>query len=241
MALRTTIWRRCAGTVLLIVLAVSACKSQVPSVEGAGHKSQPCTPDAPAIAPESIEITEITNGVWQGFVELSTRCGTLTGRLYYANERKLLRFEITPDSRIDRAPPARIRNEILRASLRKLFALYGQQSSYAFATNAYPEIGERLTASSAESPQWDKQTGQPYGQTTAAYAKVLINREQGYPELAKTFVEWNYTVRVSGVEKVLVRPVREMTAAERSLVKAPLRDEDRLPVSAAIFYTIEKK
>jgi hypothetical protein len=238
----TTIGRGCAGALLLIALWAAACKAQASSGDGAKNKSGPCTAYAIAITPQSIEIEQITNGVWQGFTALRTSCGPVTGQLYYAKDRNLLRYEIAPETRIDRdSPSARLRTEILRALLQRLFTLCGQRSSYAFATNAYPEIGERLAAASAESRAWDKHTGRPYAQTTAAYAKALLNADHGYPELAKPWAEWNYTVRITAIEKVLVRPVREMTAAERSRVKAPASDEDRLPVSAAIFYTIKKK
>ena len=231
-----------AGALLLVALGTSASKAQAPSRESAKNKSGPCTADTIAITPENIEVTHITNGVWQGFTALRTSCDLLVGRLYYAMDRNLLRYEIAPEMRIDQDwPPARLRTEILRVLLRRMFALYGQRSRYTFATNAYPEIGERLAAASADSREWDKKTGRPYAQTTAAYAKALLNTERGYPELERTLTEWNYTVRIDGVEKVLVRPVNEMSKAERSLMKASVRDENRLPVSAAIFYTIERK
>jgi hypothetical protein len=238
----TTIGWRCVGSLLLIALGTSACEAQTPSRESAKNESRSCTADAIAIAPENIEVTHITNGVWQGFTALDASCDPLVGRLYYAMDRNLLRYEIAPEMIIDQDwPLARLRTEILRALLRRMFALYGQRSSYGFATNAYPEIGERLAAASADSREWDKKTGRPYAQTAAAYAKALLNAERGYPELEQTLAEWNYSIRIDGVEKVLVRPVSEMSKAERSLVKAPVRDEDRLPVSVAIFYTIERK
>jgi hypothetical protein len=236
----TTIGRRCVGALLLIALAAPVCQAQALSADGANNRYGQCAADE--IAPESIEITEVGSGVWKGFTAFLANCGPLIGRLYYSNDRDLLRYEITPETKANRDwPEAQLRTEILRALLRRLFAVYGQRSRYAFATNAYPEVGERLAAAAAESREWDKQTGRPSAQTTAAFAKALLNREHGYPELAKTWAERNYVVRISGIEKVLVRPAGSMSAAERALLKAPVRDDDQLPVSAAIFYTIEKK
>ncbi len=191
----------------------------------------------------SVSITETTSGIWSGYVALQGRCGSDEARLYYHRATYELRYEITPESLRDgKLPPIAIRNRLLDALLSRLFATYEKQPSYSFATNAYPEIMERVAADAAGSLQWNRATGRPRSRiTSAGYIKTLLNQKRSFRELAELFDRYDYTVQVASVEQISTLRFEEMKPAEKAVIHEALNDNDKLPTGAAIFYRIERR
>ncbi len=191
----------------------------------------------------SVSVKETTSGIWRGYVALQGRCGADAARLYYHRATHEIRYEITPESLRDgKLAPIAIRKSLLYALLYRLFATYEKQPSYSFATNAYPEIMERVAADAAVSLQWNRVTGRPRSQiTSAGYIKTLLNQRRSFRELAEVFDRYDYTVQVASVEQISTLRFGEIKPTEKAAIHEALNDNDKLPTGAAIFYRIERR
>jgi hypothetical protein len=124
--------------------------------------------------------------------------------------------------------------------LERSFEVYGRQARYSFATSAFPEIDARLAAASAESSRWNRKTGRPRETTIGRFIRRLMMEQQTYPELAAVFGTLGYKLQVGGTEDILVLPAARMSAAEKQFVKVHLLPSDKLPVSAATYFIVER-
>ncbi|HVN88563.1 MAG TPA: hypothetical protein VMT61_01980 [Candidatus Binataceae bacterium] len=219
----------------LIALAPNNGGAQSEVRTGAGQPPDSCSADA--------TVTEPTSGVWSGYVVLKGRCGADEARLYYHRGTHELRYEIATESLRDGKPaPITIRNRLLGALLSHLFAAFGKRPSYSFATNAFPEVQERMAADAAASAQWNRITGRPRAQVTSAgYVKSLLNQKSSYREIEAVFGDFDYAVRVASVEQVSTLRFIEMSPTEKAFIHEDLDDNDKLPTGAAIFYRIERR
>jgi hypothetical protein len=191
----------------------------------------------------NIAVETVAAGIWKGFTRFEISCGENTGRLFFGKNGNSLRYVVMrahEDSDAASIPSA-LRSVMLATLLERSFEVDGRQARYSFATSAFPEIGARLAAAAAESPRWNPKTGRPRDTTIGRFVRRLMNERRTYPELAKVFGDLGYNLRVSGTEDILVLPIARMTAAEKQFVKEDVLQGERLPVSAATYFIVEKR
>jgi hypothetical protein len=200
--------------------------------------------DPPDVNHRNIVVEAMREGIWKGFILFKVSCGKITGELFFGKGSDSLRYVVTRGSHQDfdaASIPISMRSRMLRMLLERLFDVTGRQPVYSFATSAFPEIGARLAAASAESPSWDRETGRARNATTSDFARRLMNEKETYPELANVFSIFSYNSRVSGTEDILILAVDRMNAADKSFINVHLLPTDKLPVSTATYFRIERR
>ena len=190
-----------------------------------------------------IVVETVPGGICKGFTLFKMSCGEVTGQLFFGKHGNSLRYVVMrADQDSDAASiPTWLRSQMLQKLLERSFDVVGRQPRYSFATSAFPEIGARLAAASAESSSWDRKTGRARHTTTGHFAQCLMNEQQTYPELIDVFGTLGYNLRVGGTEDILVLPVGRMNAGDKQFIKVHLLPSDKLPVSAATYFTVERR
>jgi hypothetical protein len=191
-----------------------------------------------------VGVHPVREGIWKGFTVFSVMCGPIKGDLLFGSSHNSLRFAVAQDPGQNRDAafvPLPVRTELLRLLLQRFFATSGRRLAYSFATSSFPEIGARLAAASAASPAWDREAGQPRNSTVNEFTKRMMNEKETYPELSKVFRDVGYDLRVSGTEDVLVLSIKQMSAADKVFIKGQLLPTDKLPVSAATYFRLDKR
>jgi hypothetical protein len=186
----------------------------------------------------------VSSGIWKGFTVFKVPCGRDAGELFYRKRGNTLRYVVVRASQQGNGAasmPISVRSNMLRVLLEGLFESGGRRPAYSFATSAFPEIGARLAAAAAESSDWDRKSGHARAGDTNEFAKRLMNRKETYTELAGVFSAVGYSVRVSGVEDIFVVPVDRMTVSDKTLIGGHFAPSDKLPVSAAVYFRVEKR
>jgi hypothetical protein len=199
--------------------------------------------DPPDVDQRHIVVETVPAGIWKGFTLFKMSCGEVTGQLFFGKHGNSLRYVVMrADQDSDAASiPTWLRSQMLQKLLERSFDVVGRQPRYSFATSAFPEIGARLAAASAESSSWDRKTGRARHTTTSHFAQCLMNEQQTYPELIDVFGTLGYNLRVGGTEDILVLPVGRMNASDKQFIKVHLLPSDKLPVSAATYFTVERR
>jgi hypothetical protein len=199
--------------------------------------------DSPDANRRHIAVETVPSGIWRGFTVFKISCGDITGQLFFGKRGNSLRYVLMRAHQDSDAVsiPTWLRSQMLQKLLERSFDVAGRQPRYSFATSAFPEIGARLAAASAESSSWDRKTGHARHTTTGHFAQCLMNEQQTYPELADVFGTLGYNLRVGGTEDILVLPVARMNASDKQFIKVHLLPSDKLPVSAATYFTVEKR
>jgi hypothetical protein len=200
--------------------------------------------DPPNANRRNVVVEAVPAGIWKGFTLFKVSCGQTTGELFFGKRSNSLRYVVMRGSHQEfnaASIPTSMRSRMLRMLLERLFDVAGRQPVYSFATSAFPEIGARLAAASAESSSWDRETGHARNAATSDFAKRLMNEKETYPELANVFGVLGYNVRVSGTEDILILAVDRMNAADKAFIKVHLLPSDKLPVSTATYFRIERR
>src|SRR5258708_20962541 len=145
----------CLGTPLWSAIRVStSTANKVPDSLGC---------DPPDVDQRHIVVETVPAGIWKGFTLFKMSCGEVTGQLFFGQHGNSLRYVVMrADQDSDAASiPTWLRSQMLQKLLERSFDVVGRQPRYSFATSAFPEIGARLAAASAESSSWDRKTGRP--------------------------------------------------------------------------------
>jgi hypothetical protein len=222
----------CLGTPSWSTIRVSTSNAdKVPDRLGCG---------APDVDQRHIVVESVPAGIWKGFTLFKMSCGEVTSQLFFGKHGNSLRYLVTRADSDTASIPTWLRSRMLQKLLERSFDVAGRQPRYSFATSAFPEIGARLAAASAESSSWDRKTGRARHTTTGHFAQCLMNEQQTYPELAEVFGTLGYNLRVVGTEDILVLPVARMNAGDKQFIKVHLLPSDKLPVSAATYFTVER-
>jgi hypothetical protein len=199
--------------------------------------------DPPDANRRKIVVETVPAGIWKGFTLFKMSCGEITGQLFFGKRGNSLRYVVMrahQDSDVASIPTS-LRSRMLQLLLERSFDVDGRQPRYSFATSAFPEIGARLAAASAESSSWDRKTGRARHTTTGHFAQRLMNEQQTYPELADVFGTLGYNLRVGGAEDILVLPIAVMNAADKQFIRVHLLPSDKLPVSTATYFKVVRR
>src|SRR5258708_8247929 len=152
--------------------------------------------DPPDVDQRHIVVETVPAGIWKGFTLFKVSCGDVSGQLFTGKHGNSIRYVVMrADQDSDAAAiPTWLRSQMLQKLLERSFDVVGRQPRYSFATSAFPEIGARLAAASAESSSWDRKTGRARHTTTGYFAQCLMNEQQTYPELLDVFATLGYTL-----------------------------------------------
>ena len=95
----------------------------------------------------------------------------------------------------------------------------------------YPWLSTLLSRQASSSRIWDPATGRARGESENSYVAAVL---RGMPEFTALFGDW----RIAGVsvEKVLVKPARELSLAQG----APLPPASLLPWDAIVWVTLAR-
>jgi hypothetical protein len=199
--------------------------------------------DPPDANRRNIVVETVRAGIWKGFSLFRMSCGEITGQLFFGKRGNSLRYVVMRAHQDSDATSisTSLRSRILQMLLERSFDVVGRQPRYSFATSAFPEIGARLAAASAESSNWDRKTGRARHTTTGHFAQRLMNEQQIYPELAAVFGTLGYNLSAGGTEDILVLPVARMNAFDKQFIKVHLLPSDKLPVSTATYFAVERR
>jgi hypothetical protein len=192
----------------------------------------------------NVVVTTVPAGIWKGFMLFKMSCGRGTGELFFNRHSNLLRYVIGRGSQraFDAASiPTSVRSKMFRILLERMFEVAGRRPVYFFATSSFPEIGARLAAAAAESSSWDREAGRPRNVTINDFARRLMNEKQTYPELANVLDSLGYSLQVNATEEIIVLRVDRMSAEDKAFIKVPLLPSDKLPVSTATYFRIERR
>jgi hypothetical protein len=184
----------------------------------------------------------VLRGIWKGYTVFGVACGAIEAHLLHGGSNSLVFTLARGIGHQSSAAsiPLSIRTALLRHLVQRFFTTTSRRTLYSFATNAFPELGARLAAASAASPEWNRAIGQPFNDEVSNFVKDLMNEKQTYPELSAVFADLGYDLRVSGIENILVLRVNQMNPEDRVYVSVPLLPTDELPVSAATYFKLKK-
>jgi hypothetical protein len=231
------------GLAVGVCLATPSWPETGPSRSVAHNVPRSLGCDSPDTDRRKIAVETVPAGIWQGFTLFRVSCGEITGQLFFDKHGNSLRYVVThadENSDVSAISPS-IRSRILQLLLERSFEVEGRRARYSFATSAFPEIDARLAGACAESSRWNRKAGRPRDTSTDRFARQLMNEHQTAPELAEVFGTLGYDLRVSGTEDLLVLPIARMTAAERRFVKVRLLPTDKLLVSAAVYFIVQRR
>lgn len=128
--------------------------------------------------------------------------------------------------------------ELLRPLMERMFQTEKSERAYSFTIAGYEELGQRLLALASKSKEWNRHSG--YSRQGHSFIVELLNHGDAYPELAQTVGEFNYQVRVSSVEKIMVLPVSRLTSEERASITGPVKNTDKFPANALIYFMLTR-
>ncbi|PIU54809.1 MAG: hypothetical protein COS89_09045 [Deltaproteobacteria bacterium CG07_land_8_20_14_0_80_38_7] len=101
-----------------------------------------------------------------------------------------------------------------------------------------PELSEKLAIAAHEDKGWNKRTGKAMSGDSNAFIEDLINTKQIYNNLELLFKEFNLSIKVSSVEKVLARRAYELSYYN-SLQKQGIDKKEILPFHCLTWFSIK--